>query len=116
MALPALDLRDYVAIAELVVSIVVAVVLPLVGWALRAWLVAKGDEAKRARLRAAIDIAYYVVEAIAAKTPGKIDDKLAAGLKALSEQMGRPLSDDEKSVAGAAFAALAFASKSGKPC
>lgn len=93
-------------IISAVLQFVVLIVLPVVG---KAYL----DAQKRALLVASANAVYLLVEQIAAKTPGTVDDKLALGLKRLAETLGRELDAKEERLAKLTFAAAARADKVG---
>ena len=76
---------------ELAIPVVAALAL----WAMKKWLDV-GERSKHRELICQIASgAYYIVEQIARKTPGKIDDKLALSLKMIADELGRALDDDE---------------------
>lgn len=54
-----------------------------------------------------VERSYWATEQMAKLTPSKTDDKVAAALKYLSEQLERDLSEDEKRLARAEYSRLA---------
>lgn len=66
------------------------------------WLAAKRG-IDIAKVRAGADLAYEAVNLLKSKTPTKIDDKAAVGLKALAEHLGRDLSPSEIALAMGVF-------------
>lgn len=93
------------------VDVVVLVVVPFVGWAVRKWLLDKASAERQQQIVAASDLIYRTVEAIARRTPGEIDDKLAVAMGQLSAALGRKLTPQESELAKAAFAAQAHTDK-----
>jgi hypothetical protein len=89
-----------------VINILLTVLPVLLTWAvviavkaINAWLAADGREKHRKQIVAIASAAYWVVEQIARKTPGDVDDKVAAALKEIADQLGRELSGEEKRLA-----------------
>ena len=85
----------------------VSIVLPLVAGLLKRWLDDKLDDKQRAVASDVAKAAFLAVEKLAAKTPGTIDDKLAAGLGQLAEILEREPTPLERQVAKATWAKLA---------
>lgn len=54
-----------------------------------------------------VERSYWATEQMCKMTPSKADDKVAAALKYLSEQLARELSEDEKKLAKAEYQRLA---------
>lgn len=92
---------DWLAVANVAVNVIVLVVLPVVAVLIRK---AKGKEKMLEIARQA----YVYVEAIAQATPGKIDDKLAEGVKTALAIAGKQDADsDVKNLLVGEFARLA---------
>jgi hypothetical protein len=108
-----LQLDDYVKLAEIVLTIISMVVVPIAGKAILAWGAKQKAAGKADRLdivRKAARVVYWSVEAVATKTPGKIDDKLAEAMKRLVDQLGE-VSVEEVAVAKGEFSAMAHLNK-----
>ena len=94
-------------ILELAIPILGALVL----WSLRRWLADASHAKHRELLAGMAGVAYLVVEQIARRTPGKLDDKLALAIKEIATQLGRPLTQTELAQAAALLKAQHEASR-----
>lgn len=102
------DLREWLPlIVDAVVFLFVVVIGPLVA----KWLREKASAERRRQIADGARVVYNIVEAIAKKTPGEIDDKLAAGMKRLADMLDEDLSDADRKIASAVFAAEAHVDK-----
>ena len=90
-------------IANAVVTVVGLVGVPLAGWILKSVLFPKWELERKERFLSVLSKVYDYVEAISEKTGWQGDDKLAAALKAL----GDDLSAKESAQARAFFAGQA---------
>lgn len=100
-----------VELAQLLVDAVVVVVVPFVGWAVRRWVADKLTAERRRQVVDGARVVYHVIEGIAARTPGTVDDKLALALRRLTEHLGRDLTPAEHDVAVDVLASEAQADK-----
>lgn len=109
-----LKLEDYLKIAEIAMNVFVIAIVPVIGFFIRAWMKKAKETGKAEKVdfvRSAARTVYWVVEAVSKKTTGKLDDKLAEGIKILVDMMGAPLTDEQLAVAKSEFAALATLNK-----
>jgi len=96
---------------SVLVAVVNGVVVPLVALALRRWLLDKSSSERLRQVAGAARVVYQAVEALARRTPGEVDDKLAVALGRLADHLGRELTAAERSAAANVFAAEAHADK-----
>ena len=97
---------NWLELVALVVPVVITILAGIITKALNAWLKAKGNEKHRDLIVWLAEMAYWVVEQIARRTPGNIDDKLADALKYIAEQLGRDMTTAERNIATSAIKAL----------
>ena len=92
---------------EVIMSIVVAILLPFVV----KWIKAKASKEDLARIIQVADVAYLVVEQIARRTPGKLDDKAAEAIRIMRDDLKTKVSKKDEVKVRALLAARHEAEK-----